>query len=77
MAESWRTSDDGSRNGKSPRDRFAHPMSARFFNSICPAVIATHPWSAIFPFVAVRFMVFWTSYGESDGFRIRPKESLV
>jgi hypothetical protein len=77
MAESWHTSDDGSRSSKSPRDRFAHPMSMGFFRGIYPAVIVLRPWFAAFPFVEVRFTVFWISCVESDGFPIRQKERLV
>jgi hypothetical protein len=77
MAESWHTSDDGSRNGKSSRDRFAHPMSTGFYSSICLAAIAFHPVSITFPIADVRFMAFSTSYVEGAGFPIRQKGRLV
>src|SRR5882672_10181637 len=73
----FRTSNDGSRNGRSPLDKFAHHMSMGFSNNIYAAVTAPHPWSAVFPFVEVHFTVFWISCVESGGFPIRQKERFV
>ena len=66
IAQSWRTSDDGSPADKLRYDRFAHITSTGFFSIICPAVIAVHLCGATFPFAEGHFMVFWISCSESD-----------
>jgi hypothetical protein len=66
IAESWRTSDDGSHDDKLRHDRFARPTLTGFFNTICAAAVAPHRRSATIPFVEGHFMVFWISYAGND-----------